>query len=72
MKAPGFGDNRKAILEDIGVLTGGVVFNDEYYTKLQDADTSCFGSAKSVTITKDNAILLNGEALTSKFMNVVS
>lgn len=64
VKAPGFGDNRKAILEDIAVVTGGVVFNEEYFTKLQDADTGSFGTAKSVTVTKDNTILLNGGGTT--------
>lgn len=60
VKAPGFGDNRKAILEDIAVLTGATVFNDELEVKLDKPQNMHFGSAKSCTITKDDTVFLNG------------
>lgn len=61
VKAPGFGDNRKAILEDIAVMTGGKVFADEMADiKLESPQSEHFGFAKSITITKDETIVLNG------------
>lgn len=61
VKAPGFGDNRKSILGDLAVLTGGTVFNDETDIKLDKATPDLLGSAGSVTVTKEDSILLNGE-----------
>ncbi|RIA95782.1 heat shock protein 60 [Glomus cerebriforme] len=61
VKAPGFGDNRKSILGDIAILTGGTVFSDELDIKLERATPDLFGSTGSVTITKEDTILLNGE-----------
>lgn len=61
VKAPGFGDNRKAILEDLAVLTGGTVFNEELGIRLEKAEVSWFGQVKSCTITKDDTIVLNGQ-----------
>jgi chaperonin GroEL len=62
VKAPGFGDNRKAVLEDLAVLTGGRVFCDETGVKLERPDAAAhFGVVKSVTVTKDDAVLLNGQ-----------
>jgi chaperonin GroEL len=61
VKAPGFGDNRKSILGDLGILTGGTVFSDELDIKLEKATPDLFGSTGSVTITKDDTIFLNGE-----------
>ncbi|CAO3577598.1 unnamed protein product [Absidia cylindrospora] len=60
VKAPGFGDNRKSILGDIGVLTNSVVFNDELDIKLDKATPDLFGTTGSVTITKEDTIILNG------------
>lgn len=64
VKAPGFGDNRKSILEDIAVLTGSTVFNEELGIKLDKPQTSYFGSAKSCVITKDDTVFLNGQGST--------
>lgn len=61
VKAPGFGDNRKAILEDMAVLTGSTVFNDELDVKLDKARPEHFGSVKSCTVTKDDTVFLNGQ-----------
>ncbi|MBW0493865.1 hypothetical protein O181_033580 [Austropuccinia psidii MF-1] len=61
VKAPGFGDNRKSILGDLAILTGGTCFNDELDIKLEKATPDLLGSTGSVTITKDDTILLNGD-----------
>jgi len=61
VKAPGFGDNRKAILEDMATLTGATLFNDELDVKLDKARPEHFGSVKSATITKDDTVFLNGQ-----------
>jgi len=61
VKAPGFGDNRKSILGDIAILTGGTVFTDELDVKLERATPDLFGSTGSITITKEDTIILNGE-----------
>jgi chaperonin GroEL len=61
VKAPGFGDNRKSILGDLAILTGGTCFNDELDIKLEKATPDLLGSTGSVSITKDDTILLNGE-----------
>ncbi|KGB79735.1 hsp60-like protein [Cryptococcus deuterogattii 99/473] len=61
VKAPGFGDNRKSILGDIAILTGGTVFTDELDVKLEKATPDMFGTTGSVTITKEDTIILNGE-----------
>lgn len=60
VKAPGFGDNRKSILGDLAILTGGSVFTDELDVKLQDATADLLGSTGSITITKEDTIVLNG------------
>jgi chaperonin GroEL len=60
VKAPGFGDNRKSILGDIGILTGSTVFSDEIGTKLDKATVDDFGTTGSATITKEDTIFLNG------------
>ena len=60
VKAPGFGDRRKAMLEDIAVLTGGVVISEEKGLKLEQATIEMLGSAEKVTITKDNTTIVNG------------
>ena len=60
VKAPGFGDRRKEMLEDIAVLTGGVVISEEKGLKLEQATIEMLGSADKVTITKDNTTIVNG------------
>jgi len=60
VKAPGFGDRRKAMLEDIAVLTGGVVISEEKGLKLEQATIEMLGSAEKVTITKENTTIVNG------------
>ena len=60
VKAPGFGDRRKAMLEDIAILTGGTVISEERGFKLDNADLSFLGQAERITIDKDNTIIVNG------------
>jgi len=60
VKAPGFGDRRKAMLEDIAVLTGGTVISEEKGFKLENTQLSYLGTAKRVTIDKDNTTLVEG------------
>lgn len=61
VKAPGFGDRRKAMLEDIAVLTGGTVISEERGFKLENADISLLGTAEKITIDKDNTTIVNGD-----------
>ncbi|CAD0097972.1 unnamed protein product [Aureobasidium mustum] len=61
VKAPGFGDNRKSILGDLAVLTNGTVFTDELDIKLDKATAEMLGSTGSITITKEDTVILNGE-----------
>ena len=61
VKAPGFGDRRKAMLEDIAVLTGGVVISEEKGLKLEQATLDMLGSAEKVTISKENTTIVNGK-----------
>mmetsp|Transcript_31528 Transcript_31528/g.78984 ORF Transcript_31528/g.78984 Transcript_31528/m.78984 type:complete len:385 (+) Transcript_31528:820-1974(+) len=60
VKAPGFGDNRKANLQDIAVLTGGQVVSEDLGHKLENVDLSMLGQAKKVTISKEDTIILDG------------
>ncbi|MCC5931120.1 MAG: chaperonin GroEL [Cyclobacteriaceae bacterium] len=60
VKAPGFGDRRKAMLEDIAVLTGGTVISEERGYKLENASIEYLGNAEKINITKDNTIIVNG------------
>jgi chaperonin GroEL len=60
VKAPGFGDRRKAMLEDIAILTGGEVISEELGLKLENTDISQLGKAKTVKIDKDNTTIING------------
>jgi len=60
VKAPGFGDRRKAMLEDIAVLTGGIVISEEQGYKLENATLDYLGTAEKVTIDKDNTTVING------------
>ena len=60
VKAPGFGDRRKAMLEDIAVLTGGVVISVEKGLKLEQATVDMLGTAEKITVTKENTTIVNG------------
>lgn len=60
VKAPGFGDRRKAMLEDIAILTGGTVISEERGFSLENASLDMLGSAETVTIDKDNTTVVNG------------
>ncbi|WP_304181447.1 chaperonin GroEL [Leptotrichia trevisanii] len=60
VKAPAFGDRRKAMLQDIAILTGGEVISEEKGIKLETADTNFLGQAKKVRITKDNTVIVDG------------
>ena len=60
VKAPGFGDRRKAMLEDIAILTGGTVISEERGFSLENADLSMLGTAESIMIDKDNTTIVNG------------
>ena len=61
VKAPGFGDRRKEMLEDIAILTGGTVISEEKGYKLEDADISQLGEAEKITIDKDNTTIVSGK-----------
>jgi len=60
VKAPGFGDRRKAMLEDIAILTGGTVISEERGFKLENATLEMLGTAEKITIDKDNTTIVNG------------
>jgi chaperonin GroEL len=60
VKAPGYGDRRKAMLEDIAILTGGEVISEELGLKLENTDISQLGKAKTVKVDKDNTTIING------------
>jgi len=60
VKAPGFGDRRKAMLEDLAILTGGILISEERGYKLENADLSYLGQAEKITIDKDNTTIING------------
>jgi len=61
VKAPGFGDRRKAMLEDIAILTGGVVISEEKGYKLENATVAELGQAEKITVDKDNTTIVNGK-----------
>lgn len=60
VKAPGFGDRRKAMLQDIAILTGGTVVSEEMGMSLETADLSVLGTAKKVTVGKENTVIVDG------------
>ena len=70
VKAPGFGDRRKEMLEDIAILTGGTVISEEKGIKLEAATVDMLGTAESITVNKDNTTIVNGagdkEAITAR------
>lgn len=60
VKAPGFGDRRKAMLQDIAILTGGVVVSEEQGRKLEDTTIDMLGTCEKITIDKENTVIVNG------------
>src|SRR6516225_9797788 len=65
VKAPGFGDRRKAMLEDIAILTGGTVISEDLGIKLESVDLNMLGRAKRVSIDKDNTTIVDGSGKTT-------
>lgn len=72
VKAPGFGDRRKAMLEDIAILTGGRVISEEAGFKLENATTSDLGKAKRISIDKDNTTIVEGAGSTDDIKGRIS
>ncbi len=72
VKAPGFGDRRKAMLEDIAILTGGTVISEERGYKLENADLTYLGTAEKVVVDKDNTTIINGSGKTEDIKARVS
>src|SRR5690606_22884945 len=65
-KAPGFGDRRKAMLEDIAILTGGTVISEELGLKLENVKLEDLGQAKRIEVSKENTIIIDGAGEESK------
>ncbi|MFN3343682.1 MAG: chaperonin GroEL, partial [Flavobacteriales bacterium] len=72
VKAPGFGDRRKAMLEDIAILTGGTVISEEQGYRLDAADITHLGSCEKITIDKDNTTIINGKGSAEAIQQRVS
>ena len=76
VKAPGFGDRRKEMLEDIAILTGGTVISEEKGIKLENATLEMLGSAEKITVDKDNTTIVNGagnkEAIATRVTQIKS
>ncbi len=72
VKAPGFGDRRKAMLEDIAILTGGTLISEERGYKLENADLSMLGTAEKITIDKDNTTVVGGKGKKADITSRVS
>jgi chaperonin GroEL len=72
VKAPGFGDRRKAMLEDIAILTGGTLISEERGYKLENADLSYLGTAEKILIDKDNTTIINGAGSADEIKGRVS
>jgi chaperonin GroEL len=72
VKAPGFGDRRKAMLEDIAILTGGTVISEERGYKLENADLTYLGTAEKVVVDKDNTTIINGAGESEDIKNRVN
>ena len=72
VKAPGFGDRRKAMLEDIAVLTGGQVISEDIGLKLENTELSQLGRAKSIKIEKENTTIINGAGKASDLKDRIS
>ncbi|MDR3653451.1 MAG: chaperonin GroEL [Paludibacter sp.] len=72
VKAPGFGDRRKEMLEDIAILTGGIVISEEKGIKLEQATLEMLGTAEKVTVNKDNTVIVNGAGTKEAIANRVA
>ena len=72
VKAPGFGDRRKAMLEDIAVLTGGVVISEEKGLKLEQATLEMLGTCDKVTVSKDNTTIVKGAGRIAQIKNEIA
>lgn len=72
VKAPGFGDRRKAMLEDIAILTGGTVITEDLGLELKDATLSALGQAAKVTVDKDNTVIVEGAGEAQAIANRVN
>jgi len=72
VKAPGFGDRRKEMLEDIAVLTGGVVISEEKGITLEQATLEMLGTAEKITVNKDNTVIVNGAGAKESISNRVA
>lgn len=72
VKAPGFGDRRKEMLEDIAVLTGGVVISEEKGITLDQATIEMLGTAEKVTVNKDNTVIVNGSGEKDSITNRIA
>ncbi len=72
VKAPGFGDRRKEMLQDIAVLTAGTVISEEMGHKLEGADLTSLGQASSITIDKDNTVIVGGKGKKSEIVGRVN
>jgi chaperonin GroEL len=72
VKAPGFGDRRKAMLEDIAILTGGTVISEDRGFKLENATIEYLGQAEKIIIDKDNTTIVNGAGVTDDITNRVN
>jgi len=72
VKAPGFGDRRKEMLEDIAVLTGGVVISEEKGITLEQATIEMLGTAEKITVNKDNTVIVNGAGAKENIANRVA
>ena len=68
VKAPGFGDRRKEMLEDIAVLTGGIVISEEKGIKLESATIEMLGTTERITVSKDNTVIVNGAGARENIM----
>jgi len=60
VKAPAFGDNRKSIMNDIAILTGGTVISEEVGLTLEKAEPSVLGTCKNLIVTKDDTVIMDG------------
>ena len=72
VKAPGFGDRRKEMLEDIAILTGGIVISEEKGVKLEQATIEMLGTADKITVNKDNTVIVNGAGAKESIANRVT
>ena len=72
VKAPGFGDRRKAMLEDIAILTGGKVISEDLGIKLENVQLGDLGDAKKITIDKDNTTIVEGSGQSSDIQGRVN